>query len=872
MKDNGIKSFPPPLFYKNPVPLNIQVHSGLIIGPGRRGFGFAEDMRSVALCTVEFFDSARFYPILFTAVNDGHYMPVVLMGLKENENLFVDERGIWRAPYIPACLRCYPFTATREKDGGLTIIIDEAFEGFNREGGSLLFKNGEPTPQLIDIRTFLDNYDNELRRTAQLCAELSSTGLLKQISSPSITHGGYGYRLEGLYVVDEEKLNKMPAREIVVLFRRGILTLIQTHLLSLGNFERLRQMISRTGSFNGRYVRYNEIVTCHTGCFRHQFSQTVRKISMVLDCPEDINVVSLDKWLKSALEIDVKPCVCLLTEPDLATGSASVIDLVHRCMLTIQNLFQAAGIPAFDPGAILSIERDRIKPSRWQVVVALANIDETDETTEICYRLAVDGALKIVQTILSGTTDPQQIKQLYGDIEDQAIRPLRNIIVSGKSTIPLLRAAHHKGIPFFHIGGGVYQLGWGCKARRLDRSICENDSLIGAKFAQDKILTAALLRMAGLPAPDHGIAQSEDDALRLFRRFGCPVVVKPVDLDRGEGVTTGVQDEATLLTSFRLARNLSRIKKVIIEIEAPGVCHRVLVANGRVLYVHKRLPVGVTGDGKQTVAELIRSANLAENAKVPWMGTRFFPDDAMAVESIRKAGYSLESVLGAGVRIPLRPRESTEWGGDDEDCTHSIHPANIAVALQAASLLGLSIAGIDMISTDITEPWYMNGAVINEMNFSPTLGDSEMSGTYIPSFFADFIEGDGRIPIDVYVGAKHGIDKAKERHRKGICQGVRCFLTSESLTIDSSGSEVSFPYHSLFRRCRALLMNRDVEELILVVQTDEFLQTGLPADRFNSVTAVDDEITSWKDHTKRIPHDRANDLLDYLSVPHKQGR
>ena len=101
-------------------------------------------------------------------------------------------------------------------------------------------------------------------------------------------------------------------------------------------------------------------------------------------------------------------------------------------------------------------------------------------------------------------------------------------------------------IPIRHLGVGIFQLGWGAKARRMDRSTTERDSVMGAKLSQSKVLTARLLRSAGLPAALYEVVTNYDNALRTARQTGWPVVVKPVDRDRGEGVTVDVSGEQVL--------------------------------------------------------------------------------------------------------------------------------------------------------------------------------------------------------------------------------------------------------------------------------------------------------------------------------------
>src|SRR5690606_15284085 len=212
---------------------------------------------------------------------------------------------------------------------------------------------------------------------------------------------------------------------------------------------------------------------------------------------------------------------------------------------------------------------------------------------------------------------------------------------------------------------------------RSDRSTTARDSALGARLAQSKHDSAALLRAAGLPAPVHGLVRRRNDALPLAHRLGWPLVVKPADGDRGEGVTVDVQADETLLEAFDRALAASSRRQVLIERQVAGVCHRIFIAAGRLLYAVKRLPKSVIGDGKSTVAMLIALANRAERARPPWDRTELFPDDAQALEALRRAGYRLDSVPPARAIVPLRRIESTAEGGHDEDVTTLVHPENL---------------------------------------------------------------------------------------------------------------------------------------------------------------------------------------------------
>ena len=553
-----------------------------------------------------------------------------------------------------------------------------------------------------------------------------------------------------------------------------------------------------------------------------------------LNCPAPVDLDSIDDWLKSALEIGIAPCHCLVTQP-VDSGHEQMTGLMWRILLLNSALLQAARIPAFDPGCVLRINRDGQSPSTWMATVAVAQIDHIPRQ---CYSIAGDGAAKLIQWMMGKPRTPENSAVLFDAVQKQVLQPLLRMAVAGKSTIPVLRAAYALDIPFCHLGAGVYQLGWGGKSRRMDRSTTEADSAIGSKLAQNKVWSANLLRMAGLPAPLHGVVATGEEAMRVARQLGWPVVVKPVDLDRGEGVTVGVTDGDQLLAAFETAKVLSKVGDAIIERQVDGVCHRLFIADDKLLYAVKRLPKSIHGDGRQTVAELIHAANQIEDRRPPWLRSEHCPDDALACAAMAAAGFALDAIPAAGERVPLRNIESTAWGGFDEDVTDRIHPDNLDIALRAATLFGLHVAGIDIITPDIGKPWHENGAIINEVNFAPLFGGGEISRSYIPEFLARFMCGEGRIPIEVIAGDDAALEVARARQEEFASRQTLCFVTSHEISLAPSGDEMSFPFNSLYQRCKALLMDRRVEALILAIQTDELLRTGLPVNRIDRITAV----------------------------------
>jgi len=589
--------------------------------------------------------------------------------------------------------------------------------------------------------------------------------------------------------------------------------------------------------------------------------QLTWKIAFSRVLPDQPDLAVLDDWLTQ---------VVLESDPDdesreiyprydnlpVVTGR-----WLWRCLQLSRFILQAARVPIFDTPEVIACRLESQNSQKWNITVALTLIEDLPREL---YGTAIGTAFTLAESVLTQKPTATNLESFFETIEERILAPYSGVLTRGKSTLPVLEVAYRKEIPFRHVGDGVFQLGWGARARFIDRSTTEVDSVMGSKLSQSKLLTARLLRSAGLPSPVHQAVKNLDDALALAQRLEWPVVVKPSDRDRGVGVTVDVTDQAKLRTAFELASKLSRSKQVIVEKQVDGVCHRFFLSNGKLLYAVKRLPMSVTGNGKQTVAELVTSEAEAQQRVAPWKRSKIIPLDPPALAAIDAAGFSESSVPDKGTRVPLRRIESTEWGGIDEDVTNRIHPENLRIALAAARLFRLNVAGVDIISRDISMPWYENDAIINEVNFAPLLGGGEISRRHIPDFLDQYIAGNGRIPVEVFVGGESAWQAASQRRQTFVNQGVNAYVTNGIETLDSSRKKFYMPITGLFQRARALVLLSEVEAIILVVQTDEFLYTGLPLEFVDDITHVDGHMVSFKSRKGLLSPDRTRLLVHLL--------
>jgi hypothetical protein len=233
------------LIYEKAVPVTRQRHGEVSIKAGG-DYGFAKDVNSVPLLASEFDLSSVEYAIVFSGEGKD-VMPAVLLGIRDNENLYVDDNGTWNAKYIPAFVRRYPFVFSSENKQTFNLCIDEDFPGVNRKGvGERLFDaEGERTQYLQNVLGFLQAYQAQFEATRAFCQRLAELNLLEAMQAQFRLRGGQRITLGGFMTVNRDRLRAQPGDALARLARTGDLDLIYAHLHSQRNFTPTAERVVR---------------------------------------------------------------------------------------------------------------------------------------------------------------------------------------------------------------------------------------------------------------------------------------------------------------------------------------------------------------------------------------------------------------------------------------------------------------------------------------------------------------------------------------------------------------------------------------------------------------------------------------------------
>ncbi|QSZ27356.1 cyanophycin synthetase [Aceticella autotrophica] len=305
---------------------------------------------------------------------------------------------------------------------------------------------------------------------------------------------------------------------------------------------------------------------------------------------------------------------------------------------------------------------------------------------------------------------------------EKKLEEIRKVVVEielGPSTMAIKKAAEYAGIPVERVGNGsILRLGYGRYQKMVEGTISQNTNCIAVDIACDKLLTKQILKEYGFAVPEGSIAYNEDDAISIAEEIGYPVAIKPYNGNQGRGVFLNLTNKENVLVAYRNAKNISDL--VIVEKYIKGRNYRVLVVGDRVVAAAERIPARIISDGIHTVKELIEIEN-----RNPLRGLGHekplteIKIDTISKLLLKKQGFELYDIPPKNSYIYLKESANLSTGGTAIDKTEEIHPENIKLAVRAAKVIGLDIAGIDITMDNISKPLTdKNGAII-EINAAP---------------------------------------------------------------------------------------------------------------------------------------------------------
>jgi len=383
-----------------------------------------------------------------------------------------------------------------------------------------------------------------------------------------------------------------------------------------------------------------------------------------------------------------------------------------------------------------------------------------------------------------------------------------------------VRAAEARGVPWRQIFEGTPFMGFGQgrHQHKIWQNFTEQTSHIATVFSTRKHMAGSLFRSHGLPVPRQFVVADVEAAVRAAHQLGFPVVVKPAAKDFGTAVNADLRNDKDVRGAFAIAEKHG---PVLVEEFIPGFQHRLTVLNGRVASVRRHKPAHVIGDGHNNIRALVDAKN-----RLPHYKLIELDDETLFV--LRKSGKNHESVPALGEEVILRTQANLHAGGTLEIVTDITHPDNARLAIRAAAIMGIDIAGLDFITTDISRSHLDVGGAICEINVTPAFRfyeEAQLMADWYPS------GQDGRVPVIVF------LDSSDDEIARALGRALHTLYPIVTLTtrdgVYLNEERIVAGDQSNFRGSHMALFEPSSSAAVLEYSSRIFIERGAPFDRCN---------------------------------------
>lgn len=417
------------------------------------------------------------------------------------------------------------------------------------------------------------------------------------------------------------------------------------------------------------------------------------------------------------------------------------------------------------------------------------------------------------------------------------LRSMTHEFCLGPSTQGIVNAAKERGIPFIRLNeGSLVQLGYGSRQRRIWTAESDRTSAIGEAIAKDKELTRNLLYAAGVPVPEGTVVRTREEAWEAALEIGVPVVVKPQCGNHGRGVSTNLYTQQEVENAFDIA--YEEESSIIVEKFFEGADYRMLVIGNQLIAAARREPAKVVGDGKSTIRTLVDLVN-QDPRRSDGHSTvmSHIPLDDVSISVLAQQGFSVDDVPEQGQIVYVRRNANLSSGGTACDVTHLVHPQVAARVVEAAQVVGLDIAGIDVVAKDVSIPLEEQNGGIVEVNAGPGLRmhiqPSEGKGQPVCEAIVEMLfpsGNNGRIPIVAVTGVNGKTTTTRLIAHIFHLAGKRVGMTSTD-GVYFNGRRVDDGDCSGPKSAKRVLMNPNLDAAILETARGGIIREGLAFDK-----------------------------------------
>jgi D-alanine-D-alanine ligase-like ATP-grasp enzyme len=472
--------------------------------------------------------------------------------------------------------------------------------------------------------------------------------------------------------------------------------------------------------------------------------------------------------------------------------------------------------------------------------------------------------MQILYSLITFGDDAKELQRFYHHNRKKLSFTLAEYIANERK-----QTASRFGVSSY---SGLGKKGWvgeGKHSQLLSFGYSEKTTAIGCHIARDKLRSLNYIRQAGAPVPNQINIKNEKSLQKLLPSISFPVVLKPRWGSKGKGVTLNINSPQELVKSYK--NNPFASQTMVIQEHLDGHEFRLLVIDKQFIAAVRRIPACIVGDGLHSVEELINIKNIVERRDGLCLMPIKIDDDLTQV--LKKQNLSLSSILNYNQKAQVRAVSNASLGGISEDCTDIVHPDNKVAAVIAAKSCLLDVAGIDFISTDISQSWKEGSGKIIEINNNPgvdlhmlpTIGKKrEITKHFIKSFFNT--SSMGSIPKIVITGYKGKSDVAEKCFTILNKLGYTAGLQSDN-KVKTSHNEVSLA-GSFVERSHNFLCNHGLDAAVMVWKLSDLSLSGSPCDSV-TCTIITDELINPKLLTRSYDdtiHQRIYELLANITT------
>lgn len=418
----------------------------------------------------------------------------------------------------------------------------------------------------------------------------------------------------------------------------------------------------------------------------------------------------------------------------------------------------------------------------------------------------------------------QKIQNWY----QHSIDEIRKLADKSVNNFFILSAADRLSISSRKSFLGSWIIGNGVNSRTYHSTLTDITPSIAVTLANDKLLTAHSLNNLGFPGAKHEIVHHATELDSIIQRVGFPLVVKPADQERGNGVSADIRTFSDALKAYQEAQKFS--KKILIEKHQAGFTHRLTVANHQIIKVVKRIAGGVFGDGKSSISQLIEIEQKSTTYKrrMERKGKHLLSLDEEALSLLKQYSLNEQYIPKKEEYIRLRRRDNINAGGNNVIINiKNVHPDNALLAKNLSKQFNFDIVGIDLIIEDIEKSWLESGATVCEINAKPQMAANEDESLY-EKLLCQQIPNKGRIPIEIAI-----YESSQLLNNRNLLDLIENLPENETFVSCQDGlffnkKRLSHSFKNSFVAAKTALDRKDCIKLTCLISLEDVMKFGLP--------------------------------------------